>query len=51
MKRQPSIISHLAERFGLDSNDDAPGVQAKMEVFFEEGGAWPLDDWPYVSVN
>lgn len=45
-KRKSSMISHLAARFGLDSDDDAPAVREKMEKFFEDGGAWPLNDWP-----
>ncbi|QGM96873.1 phospholipase D family protein [Methylocystis parvus] len=45
MKRQSSIISHLATKFGLCSDDDALAVRQKMEDFFENG-AWPLNNWP-----
>jgi hypothetical protein len=46
MERQSSIISHLAKRFELDSDDDAPAVRKKMEGFFNRGAVWPLNDWP-----
>jgi hypothetical protein len=45
-KRKSSMISHLAARFGLDSDDDAPAVREKMESFFEDGRVWLLNDWP-----
>ena len=45
----PAIVTHLAQCFGLQEDDDTGSCRKKIEAFFDKGKSWALQNWPSVS--
>jgi len=45
----PKIVTHVAQCFRLQEDDDTSACRKKIEAFFDKGNSWTLDNWPSVS--